>query len=119
MYIYIYVCYITEILLFSTSQSSPRHLEPVLVIQGDLKDEDVTGHILAEDLLICETEGLLEGFCTWIAACYAFNCHYHKQHRNTLMFVQKMLGMKLRAKSSLISSIVKKINDENVRGTTV
>lgn len=77
---------------------------------------NVTGRIVAEGLVVCETEGLLQAFCVWMATYYAFNCSYPPQYKNSLAFLQKaMLGLHCGLKAPLVTTIMKKLGAASTR----
>ena len=82
--------------------------EPMLILNevGGV----VTGQVIAEDVVLCEISSYFQGLCVLFASCYAFNTHYNKKHRNTLIFIQKVLiGLDGKKLSPFIMAILKKI----------
>jgi len=53
-------------------------------------NNDTTGHIMADGMVVCNTATVLEGVSCWFSMYPIFNIAYPKNMRLTLIFIQKL-----------------------------
>lgn len=68
-------------------QASPS---PLLQLQGAAEDVGVVGTVMAENIVIGETEGLLHGMAVFFSTCNVYNCEFPAKHKIFLFALEKI-----------------------------
>jgi len=77
-----------------------------------LEESGSKGQIVADGLVICQTNSIIEGIACWIACYPIFNIAYPTKYKNSLIFIRKfLLGINDDSKTPMkVIDAISKIN---------
>ncbi|XP_047740690.1 uncharacterized protein LOC108675922 isoform X2 [Hyalella azteca] len=100
-----------ETLPSSTEITLNSENEPLLVLEQE--DGVMAGRVMTGNVVLCKTSGYFQGLSVLFASCFVLNSFYHKKHRNTLNFIQKVIvQIDSISKSPFLTGVLKSLNTE-------
>jgi len=72
---------------------------------------DDAGFVYADGMELCKTSSVIETFCVWFAAYAVFDIQYPKRWKNTLLFIQNLLGIQLKKMPTVVLELIGRINN--------